>query len=185
MLVALTGCQIGPRPTLGPEPTEIGDAATEAVLVELETAETGPYTATYEIRPTRGETTTATVTWAGADTGRVAIGATEYVIDASGRQTCNTETQECRPGIDAQPISDLAIAPEFYGGSAATRLRRDAAIRVGPTTGSEDQIAGQPAICVAVPIEDTASVFCAVRGGPLARWRTTDVTIELTSFDPG
>jgi len=181
----MTGCQLGQRPILGPEPTEVGDAATELVLVELETDEADAYTASYDIIPTRGETTTATVTWEGENTGRVTIGSTEYVMDESGSQTCNTETQECHPGLDAQPISNLAIAPEFYGASAAARLRRDASIRVGPTTGSEEQIAGQSAGCVAVPIEDTASVFCALPGGPLARWRTTDVTIELTSYERG
>lgn len=179
---ALGGCQLGERPTLGPAPAPVGDDAIEAVLTELNAGSERAFRAEYSISTPSGETTTASVEQTAATSRTVVIGTTEYVVDGASRQTCEVGTTTCQPGLDAQPISVYAVTADFFGPSAVARLRREAEIRVGPTTATTETIADQPATCVTVPVADTASVFCALEGGPLARWRTTDVTIELTSF---
>lgn len=181
--IVAAGCQLGARPTLGPAPAPTGDDAVEAVVAELTAGTDRAFTAEYTIRTPRGEETTAIVEQTTATERTVTIATTRYVVDETRRQTCETGSSACRPGLDPQPISLFAVTPEFFAASAVTRLRSDAMFRVGPSTPAAETIAGEPATCVTVPVADTASVFCALAGGPLARWRTTDVTIELVAFD--
>ncbi|MFV0309805.1 MAG: hypothetical protein ACK5OX_18905 [Desertimonas sp.] len=177
----MTGCQTGQRPSLGPAPVDSDDPNVDAVVERLEPDTAAGFHAEYRITAPGGSETTATVDHGGAEARTVTIAEVRYEFDGEQTSTCDT-AGACRPGIDAQALSEFGLSPTFYGPAAAARLRRDAGIRVGPTTASTETIAGQTATCVTVPIADTASVFCALDGGPLARWRSTDVTIELTAF---
>jgi len=185
LTLLVAGCQLGERPTLGPEQSvTTGDAATDAVLERLDATPTRAFSAEYSIVTPTGEDTTATVVSDGNGGRTITVGSTRYLVSGTASETCDTIDGNCSAGLDPQPISSYGISPDFYGTSAANRLRRDAGIRVGPTTASDETVAGQDASCVTVPIEDTASVFCALEDGPLARWRSTDITIELTAFSP-
>ena len=86
--------------------------------------------------------------------------------------------------MDAARISDTQLSPDFYASSAATRLRRDAAARVGPTVASTTTIGGAAATCVEVPVTNANETYCALDDGPLARLDAADVDIELTAYSP-
>ena len=75
---------------------------------------------------------------------------------------------------------------EFYGVSAARRLRADAARRIGQTAPSAATIASLAATCVSVPVtSDSAATYCVLDNGLLARMDNGDVLIELTSVRDG
>lgn len=183
-LSVLSGCQVGERPTLGPAPADTEDANVVAVLAGLEPDTARAVRAEYRITAPTGAETTAVVEQDESGSSTMIVGDVRYVFDGAESSTCDA-TGACEPGIDAQPLSEYGISPEFPGAGAAARLRHDAAIRVGPTTADQETIAGEPATCVTVPIADTASVFCTLDGGPLARWRSTDVTVELLEVTAG
>lgn len=183
-VAALTGCQLGERPVLAPAPQPTGDAAADAVLLRFDGATSEAFTADYVITTPLGATAEARVDQAGRSRRTVDIGAVHYVVDGPTSQTCTPTPDDCRVGLDSQPLSDLAVTPDFYALSPAARLRRDVAVRVGPTEASTETIAGQPATCVLIPVSATTARYCALDAGPLASLRTTDVTIELTAYSP-
>lgn len=181
---ALAGCFTGERPTLTPTEATTGDAAADAVLERLARAGAAPFSADYSIATPLGEQADAVVAQAGATRRSVTIGGTRYLVDGATTATCAVDTGACTGSLDPARISNLAVTPEFYDASAASRLRRDVGQRVAATEASTETIAGQPAACVTIPIARTATRYCALDAGPLASMRTTDVTIELTSFSP-
>ncbi len=181
LLAPLGGCFTGERPVLSSAPESTGDAAVDAVLERLDRAGTATFTAGYRIANSAGPEAPATVAQEGTSRRAVTIGGTRYLVDGERSFTCD-EGGSCTNGLDAARVSDLGVTHNFYDASPATRLRRDAAARTGPSAASTDTIAGQPATCVSIPIAQTAARYCALDAGPLARMLTTDVTIELTSF---
>jgi hypothetical protein len=179
----LTGCATGERPTLASGPVMTGDAAVDAVLQQLEQTRTSMFTANYDILTRFGGTTRpATVVQAGPARRAITVGRVRFIVDAADTATCNIDDGTCSPTIEAARISDTQLAPDFFATSAAVRLRRAAAARVGATTASTATIAGQPATCVAIPVTGTTETYCALAGGPLARLDAADTKIELTGW---
>jgi hypothetical protein len=180
---AVPGCVTGERPHLAEGASTTGDPAVDAVLGRLDASRLATFTADYSVL-TRfgGLTTPATVVQAAADRRSVTVGAIRFIFEGPTTATCQLDTGACSETIDAGLISNTQLAPDFYGSSAATRLRREAAARVGPTVASTQEIAGQAATCVSIPITGATSVYCALDDGVLARLDAADVAIELTGY---
>jgi hypothetical protein len=182
-LMALAGCATGERPTLASGPAMTGDAAVDAVLRHLDQARANTFTAHYDILTRFGGTTRpATVVQAGPARRAITVGPVRFIVDESDTATCNLDDGSCSPTIDAARISDTQLAPDFFATSAAIRLRRAAAARVGAPAASTATIAGRTATCVAVPVTGATETYCALDGGPLARLDAADVNIELTAW---
>jgi hypothetical protein len=183
VVLALSGCATGERPTLASGPVTTGDAAVDAVVRHLERAPASTFTAHYDVLTRFGGTTRpATVVQAGPARRSITVGRVRFIVDAAETATCNLDDGSCSSTIDAARISDTQLAPDFFATSAAVRLRRAAAARVGATTASRTTIAGQTATCVAVPVTGATETYCALDGGPLARLDAADVDIELTGW---
>ena len=189
LLVLLTGCFTGQRPSFIPEPfaagAPTGDAAIDHVLAELDAVNEGPYRADYTVLTKFGNTSRpASVA---VETGRrsVTIGSVRFITASGKSQTCLLDKRDpCSSTIDPARISDTQITPDFYATDAAKRLRRSAVARIGPTVAHTEQIGGQTASCVDVPVTGGTSVFCALARGPLARLDDGAVAINLTQFAP-
>ncbi|MET0325403.1 MAG: hypothetical protein ABW219_09290 [Ilumatobacteraceae bacterium] len=183
LAIALTGCFTGDRPTLADRPETTGDGATDAVLALLDQSRAATFTAGYDVL-TRfgGLQTPATVVQASPDRRSVTVGDVRFIFDGSSTATCLLDTAACSDTIDAGQISDTQLAPDFYGSSAAARLRRDVAARLDATTASTEVIAGETATCVAIPLPNSSSTYCALDSGVLARLDAADVVIGLTSY---
>lgn len=181
----LSGCFTGERPTLADGPAMTGDAATDAVLERLDTASHAVFSVDYDVLTRFGNVTRpASVVQAGPARRSITVGAIRFLIDNDTAATCDLDTDVCTTTIDAARISDTQLAPDFYASSAATRLRRDANARTGPTVASTVEVAGRMATCVAVPLTSSTETYCALDEGPLARIDAADVRIELTAYSP-
>lgn len=182
-IAALSGCVTGERPTLAESPTTTGDATVDAVLGRLDAVGAATFTASYDVLTKFGELESpATVVQSGPARRSVTVGSVRFLFDGATTATCTLDTGACSDTIDAGYISDTQLAPDFYGSSAAARLRRDAGARVGPTSASTETIAGQPATCVAIPLPGSSSTYCALDSGVLARLDAADVAIDLTAY---
>ena len=181
----LSGCFTGQRPTLADGPAMTGDAATDAVLERLDRASTAVFSVEYEVL-TRfgGATRAAAVVQAGPVRRSITVGPIRFLFEANDPAPCDLAAAVCTPSIDAARISDSQLSPDFYASSTATRLRRDAAARVGDTAASTVEIAGQPAGCVTIPLTSRTETYCALDVGPVARLDAADVHIELTAYSP-
>jgi hypothetical protein len=188
-LLMLTGCLTGDRPTLAEEPAvgaPVGEPSIDAVLQRLGNVDDAVFTAEYRITNNFGPVTkVATVAQTAERARSVTVGDIRFVIDGPSVGTCNLRSgaDTCTSSIDDAAISDLQVTHQFYGRSAANRLRTDAARRVGPTEGYQAEFAGRTATCVSVPVSGGSKVYCALDEGVLASYQGPDVLIELTSFD--
>ena len=61
-------------------------------------------------------------------------------------------------------------------------MRVDAERRIGDPVGSEVELGGQPALCVAVPVTGGTKTYCALESGALALFDGSDLFIELTAY---
>jgi hypothetical protein len=190
LLILLTGCFTGARPSFTTEPfatgSTSGDPSIDQVLKQLDAVNNGPYTATYTVLTKFGNATrSADVT---VDTSRrsVTVGRVRFITINGASQTCELDKSDpCSTTLEPAKISDTQITPAFYAGDAAKRLRRSAIARIGTPIASVKTIAGQQATCVDVPVTGGVSVYCALaKGGPLASLDDGAVTITLTRFDP-
>jgi len=185
----LSACALGPRPTLQPV-TTIDDTAAQRVLTRLERANALDFTAEYDIIPS----TTGTITKAQVvqqdGRRRITIGDVVFHSDGNTAQTCQNDLEVCSEFLDDARISDLNITHLFWGPALASRLEVDANRRIGPSTELVTSIAGRRAICVDVILPSVATTtgtvtYCALAAGVLGRYFGADVSIELTSFEPG
>jgi hypothetical protein len=189
LLVLLSGCFTGERPSLTTEPfprgSSSGDPSIDQVLSQLDARNEGPYTATYTVLTKFGNSTKpASVAVSGARRS-VTVGDVRFITVSGSSQTCVLgSTDPCSSTIDPARISDTQITPDFYGADAAKRLRRNAVDRIGTPVSHVDQIAGQSATCVDVPLTGGTAVFCVLPNGPLARLDDGVVSINLTQFAP-
>jgi len=187
-LLVLTGCFTGARPSVTTEPfasgTSSGDPAVDAVLEQLDAGNPGPYTAGYTVLTKFGNTTRpAQVAVAPPASRSVTVGDVRFLSVGGTKQTCvATKPDQCTTTIEPQRISDTQITPDFYALDAAKRLRRSAAARIGTPIPHDEQIAGQPATCVDIPVTGGVTTYCALANGPLARLDDAAVSIELTDF---
>jgi hypothetical protein len=189
LLVVLGGCLTGQRPSLTTEPfpprASSGDPSIDQVLAQLDAVNQGPYTAAYTVLTKFGNTTHPASVAIGPDRRSVTVGDVRFLTSNGSSQTCilNT-TQSCSKTIDPARISDTMITPDFYAADAAKRLRRTAADRIGTPVSHVDQIAGQSATCVDVPVPNGTSVYCVLANGPVARIDDGAVSINLTQYTP-
>jgi hypothetical protein len=188
-LVLLTGCLTGPRPSFSTNPfpagSPSGDPAIDQVLAQLDAVNDGPYTATYSVLTKFGNTTRSANVSVAPSRRSVTVGRVRFVMVNGAAQTCLLDTPDpCSTTIDPARISDTQITPNFYAADSAIRLRRSAVARIGPVVAHAENIAGQPATCVDVPVPGGTSVFCALPNGPLARLDDGAVAINLTGYEP-
>jgi hypothetical protein len=182
------GCATGPRPTLG-DPIDVGGAAgtstgipaADAVLQRLEGIPAAPYTATYHVVRRLGPLETDAVVADQGSARSVTVGNYRAIV-GSEAQTCPLDGGTCEAGINDARISDYSIPFSFSGDSAARRLRVALARRAAEPTGSSQTVAGIHTECVSVPVGAVQETYCATPQGPLARWDTADLSIELRSF---
>ncbi len=194
---ALSGCLTGERPTLADDSTidaPVGDTHVDLVLASFAELAAAAFTATYRITNNFGPVEReATVVQTSDGRRSITVGPVRYLIEPGQAVTCvsTTPTDDadavdttCSDGVDDAAISDLQVTHQFYGRSAAARLRTDADRRVGDTEGSQITIAEQTADCVSVPVSGGSKVFCVLPEGILASYQGPDVLIELLTFDP-
>jgi len=187
--MTLSACALGPRPTLQPV-TTIDDAAARRVLSRLERASSLDFTAEYDIIPSTTGTTTKAQVVQQDGRRRITIGNVVFQSDGDSAQTCQNNLEGCSDFLDDARISDLNITHLFWGPALASRLEVDANRRIGSSSALATEIAGRRAICVDVILPSVATTtgtvtYCALRAGVLARYFGADVSIELTSFEPG
>jgi hypothetical protein len=182
----LAGCVTGQRPTLVVE-QKIEDPVAQAVLDRLERARTVTFTATYTITPALvGSTPVEASVIQSGSRRRVTIGKVDFLVDGNNSRTCLDGS--CTTGLDDARISDLGITHTFWGDSAASKLKLDAARAIATTTGSTITIATWPAACADIRVAAVSGAgtlsYCALDAGVLARYLGPNVTIEITSFAP-
>ncbi len=188
-MVTLSGCFTGKRPSVVVDPfpagSTTGDPAIDQVLAQLDLDTPGPYTADYTVLTKFGNIThPATVA---VDQGRrsVTVGNVRFLTINNVSQTCLLDgSAPCSTSIDPARISDTQITPDFYAIDAAKRLRREAVSRIASPVSHVESLAGQSATCVDVPLTGGTSIFCVLKGGPLARLDDAAVSINLTQFVP-
>ncbi|MEO7369791.1 MAG: hypothetical protein ABI949_08510 [Ilumatobacteraceae bacterium] len=188
-LLLLSGCFTGPRPSVTTEPfpagSTTGDPAIDKVLTQLDVANDGTYTADYSVLTKFGNTTRQASVAITMGRRSVTVGEVRFLTDNRASQTCFlNKTDPCSSTIDPARISDVQITPDFYGIDAAKRLRRSAVARIGAPVEHTEQIAGQMATCVDVPLPGGTSVFCTLANGPLARLDDGATSINLTQYAP-
>lgn len=185
----LSGCFTGERPTLAEEAVvgaPVGDPAADAVLDLFTRGDDSAFTATYQITNNFGPITRDATVVQTADRRRsITIGSVRFVIEGPSTATCDLDTGEpCSDSIDDAAVSDLQVTHQFYGRSAADRLRTDASRTVGSSDAYEAEIGGRTAQCVSVRVSGGSKVYCALPEGILAQYQGPDVLITLTGFDP-
>ena len=189
LVVSTSGCITGKRPSVVNDPFPVGsssgDPAIDQVLAELDRNNVGPYTADYTVLTKFGNITRpASVA---VDHGRrsVTVGSVRFLTINNASQTCALDASNpCSTSLDPARISDTQITPDFYAIDAAKRLRRDATSRIATPISHVESIAGRSATCVDVPLTGGTSIFCVLKGGPLARLDDAAVAIDLTQFAP-
>ncbi|MEY2583341.1 MAG: hypothetical protein QOE09_3190 [Ilumatobacteraceae bacterium] len=189
MLLVLSGCFTGQRPSFTTEPfprgSSSGDPSIDQVLTQLDAVNDGPYTAGYTVLTKFGNTTRPASVSVAPSRRSVTVGDVRFLSAGGSSQTCALHTTApCSSSIDPARISDTQITPDFYAADAAKRLRRSAVARIGPPVSHNEQIAGQSATCVEVPVPGGTAVYCTLTKGPLARLDDGAVSINLTQYAP-
>jgi hypothetical protein len=187
LLLVVSGCFTGQRPSISAEPfprgSRSGDPAIDQVLVQLDAVSEGPYTADYTVLTKFGNTTRPARVSVAPSRRSVTVGDVRFLSGAGASQTCMLNgSAPCSSSIDPARISDTQITPDFYAADAAKRLRRSAVARIAAPISHNENIAGQQATCVDVPVPGGTSVFCALTNGPLARLDDGAVSINLTRY---
>jgi hypothetical protein len=185
VVVAMSGCFTGERPTLAHEPST-GSAAVDAVVDRVNDLGDAVYTADYDVVTAfDGKTTAVRASQSGASRRSLTIGDVRYLVDGSSTRTCTVSTGECVDTIDASRVSDVQMTPDFFGTSLAARLRRDAEVALGEATASTEQIQGQAATCTAIPVDGATNTYCVLDNGVLGRLAAGDLVITMTAYEPG
>jgi hypothetical protein len=194
LAVAAIGCGTGPRPHFVQPPpssallggnagTPSGDAGADTVLRLLEATPAGDFTATYHITRLLGPNETdATVVQDRGDRS-ITVGDVRF-LHTNDDQTCSVSAQTCAPGTLDARVSDYSIGSSFWAAGPARALRVAMTRRSGPPVASTQTVGGQSAQCVDVPVGAGVEHYCATQHGPVARWDTAAVTVELTGFAP-
>jgi hypothetical protein len=182
----LTGCFTGERPSFESEvafASQTGNEAIDDVLERLDRARLASFTGDYDILTRLGGLeSTAHVVQDGPGRRSVTVNdSIRFVVDGDAVATCDLGAAECEASINDARISDVIATHDFYADSAARRLRTDADRRILEPTGYEITQAGQPALCVDVPVTGGTVSYCALESGPLARYDGSDTLVELTS----
>jgi hypothetical protein len=185
VVVGMSGCFTGERPTLAHEPTT-GSPAVDAVIDRVNSLGDAVYTAGYDVVTAfDGQTTLVEASQSGPSRRSLTIGEVRYLVDGSSTRTCTVSTGECTDTIDASRVSDVQMSPDFFGTSLAARIRHDAEVAVGEPTASTEEVLGQAATCAAIPIDNATNTYCVLDNGVLARLDGGDVDVMMTAYEPG
>ena len=179
-----TGCFTGERPTFGCAPGEsTGRTEIDEVLNRFECVATSTFTADYIVLTRLGDIDSAAkVVQASSGRRSITINDVRYVYDNGRTLTCDIVSDTCEAIINEARTSDILLTSEFYAQSMASRLRVDAERRIGDPVGSEVELGGQAALCVAVPVTGGTKTYCALESGALALFDGSDLFIELTAY---
>jgi hypothetical protein len=183
--IVLGGCFTGQRPSFDETvsaATATGEPSIDAVLERLDAVQGSLFTAEYEIVGANGDRSTATVVQAGGGRRAVTVDDVRYVITGDSGITCDLGSGECEASINDARISNLQLTHDFYAPAFATRLRVDADRRIQDPTPFTEQVDGQSATCVLVPVSGGEKTYCALDAGPLSRYIGPDVDIRLVGF---
>jgi hypothetical protein len=185
VVVGMSGCFTGERPTLAHEPTT-GSPAVDAVIDRVNSLGDAVYTADYDVVTAfDGQTTTARASQSGESRRSLTIGDVRYIVDGSSTRTCTVSTGQCVDTIDAARVSDVQMSPDFFGTSLTARIRHDAEVAVGEPTASTEDVLGQAATCAAIPVDNATNTYCVLDNGVLARLDAGDVDVTMTAYEPG
>jgi hypothetical protein len=190
--VVVTGCS-GARPTLekaaaapdlgGAPGTPSGDAGTDAVLKLLEGADASTFTARYHITRKLGPLSTDAAVVQQDGTRSITVGDVRF-LHTDHDVTCSLSDDACEPGTLDARISDYSVGSAFWASGPARALRVAMTRRSGPPVASTQDVAGQSTQCVDVPVGAGVEHYCATSLGPIARWDTAAVAVELTGLNP-
>lgn len=187
-VMLLAGCMTGQRPSFdSDEPAQgaTGDPAIDAVLGRLDSVRVAEFTAGYDVLTRLGGIeSTATVVQADNSRRSITINSIRFIDGTGTSATCDLTTAECEARLNDARVSDLQLTHDFYGSSAARRLRVDAQRAIDGASGYEIVQGGHPAVCADVPVSGGTKTYCALESGALARYDGNDLVIELTSFAP-
>ncbi len=184
--VALAGCFTGARPTF--EDTGsldlTGRSEIDAVLLRLDSAPLARFTANYDILTRLGDReSTAQVVQAEDSRRSVTINDVRYLFDGPTIATCRLDEGTCVAQITPQATyGEYFVDQDFYATTPATRLRNDARTRISDPLSSEVELAGQPALCVDIPVSGGTNRYCALASGVLAEYEGNDLHITLTRY---
>jgi hypothetical protein len=189
VVLSAAGCALGPRPHLteaaaalgGAPGTPSGDAGADRVLALLEAVGNGPFTASYQVTRKLGPNVTTATVVQESDRRSITVGDVRF-LHTDQDVTCKLSTQACEPGVQDARISDYSIGSTFWADGPARALRVSMTRRAGAPVASTQTIGGQDAQCVDVPVGAGVEHYCATPAGPVARWDTAAVTVELTAF---
>lgn len=185
IVVGMSGCFTGERPTLAHEPTT-GSPAVDAIIDRVNSLGEATYTADYDVVTAfDGKTTPAWASQSGAGRRSLTIGDVRYIVDGTSNRTCTVSTGECVDTIDPSRVSDVQMNPDFFGTSLTARIRHDAEVAVAPPTASTEDVLGQPATCAAIPVDNATNTYCVLDNGVLARLDAGDVDVTMTAYEPG
>ncbi len=184
----LTGCVTGARPTLGPTVdvggaagTATGNAVVDAVLRRLEATPTSSFTATYRIVRKFGlNATTGVVVHDGSDTS-ITVGNVRFT-EGKTASTCSLADHRCEPGTVEARISDYSVGSQFFAGAPARALRVAYSRRSGEPSAATAEVGGVRVACARVPVGTGVETYCASPTGPVARWDTAAIDVELTGL---
>lgn len=184
----LTGCFTGERPTFSdsnafPPGATTGDPVIDSVLQKLDNATTGPATAAYSVLTKFGNTTTPALVALEPGKRSVTVGNTRYIQTETLAATCTEDgTTPCVDGFDPARISDVGVTVDFYAADTATRLRVDAAAKIGPPVERTENIAEQQASCIDIPLPGGVAVYCVLDNGLVAKVDDGAVLITMTLY---
>lgn len=184
LLVASGGCATGSRPTLAEE-SSTGYPEVDAVLGQIGQLSTAQYSGRYDVLLRFGNVTTAvSASQSDGDRRSLTIGDVRYVVHGSITKTCTVSTGSCIGSIDPARVSDVQMTPDFFGTSLIARLRLDASRSIGPAVTTTEDIQGESATCVAIPITDATTTYCVFDNGVLARLDAPDLVVTMTGYSP-
>jgi hypothetical protein len=187
-LVVLTGCALGPRPTLGQSPKAVptgstGNETLDAMLGRLAASSTQSFTAAYAITRQVGPVTTSATVVQHPPQIAVVMGAVTFYKGPSER-TCTTGSNACTSGIVEQKVSDTGVTSTFYSTQVATQIRVNAKRRSGDLSFETQTVANTASDCVKIPIGNGVELYCVTKGPitVVSRVQRADYTIEMSSL---
>jgi hypothetical protein len=182
----LSSCFTAERPTLGgcafAETT--GRVEIDSGLERLDCVSPELFTADYTVLTRLGDLTSTAQVVQAPGKRSITINMVRYIYEGESMTTCDLSEGTCEGEINEARTSDVLLTSEFYAKAIAARLRVDADRRIGDPVASEITQAGQPALCVEIPVTGGTKRYCALESGALAVFDGSDLLIELTGFSP-
>jgi hypothetical protein len=172
----------GDRPTLAQE-TSTGYPAVDDLVDRIGDLGEARYTAHYDVLVRYGDvTTTASASQSDENRRSLTVGDIRYVTHAQIAKTCTVSTAACVPQIDPTRVSDVMMTPDFFGTSLVARVELDATRAIAEPVVTVEQTDGGEATCVAIPVTDATTTYCALENGVLTRLDGPDLVITMTSY---